>query len=314
MTDIDLNLETTEDGRMLIQLMGERSDVLFDMDHLLYSSAPLLILVVLLAAMALLVVFLLLPGLFCNEIWRGEKLGYSWEPKPHYRRNMALLVAVVATASVLACIAIYSGWDVRLEKRLDRLDAEIEAIRVRHPEWGLRYAVRNRGHDVPHLRGAQRRLGHPAGAVRCPGQGVPLRCGRVRPRGEPQAREVLDYGGRWPQTGLVGIDVLHEPAVRAHDRPVDTQGRGVRLPRGGGRGRHPLQDGCEMVERCHARERDTPHQGQAALQRRSPGRSVPFVHRGLGDPQGPCHKVGRSRGDGSEGCPSNVLFLNNIET
>lgn len=132
MTDLDMTWETTADGTRLIELMGKRSDILFDMDHVLYSSWPLYVLI----AVALVFVAVLL--IFCVL---GER---KWDKQDacYVRlipsgRTIAIIVAVLAVVGVVLCLAVYSAWDLRLEKHLASIDAQIEAIRIRHPDWGL---------------------------------------------------------------------------------------------------------------------------------------------------------------------------------
>lgn len=124
MTDIDLTLETTEDGRRFIALMGERSDVLFNMDHVFYHSVVLMILAVIILG---LIGFFLLD-LIC-------KSGKHW--KEHGKRNAMLGTILLGVVAVGICAAIYWGVDLGLERKLNHIDAELEAIRIRHPEWGL---------------------------------------------------------------------------------------------------------------------------------------------------------------------------------
>lgn len=132
MTDIDMTWETTEDGARLIELMGARSDVLFDMDHLLYSSWPLYVLIaVALVFVAVLVIFCVLD----ERKWDGQNECYVRSAPS--ARTIAIIIAVLAVVGVVLCLAAYSAWDLRLEKRLSSIDAQIEAVRIRHPEWGV---------------------------------------------------------------------------------------------------------------------------------------------------------------------------------
>lgn len=138
MTEVDIDLEQTTDGQMLIDLVGDRAELLWKIDHPWASDF----------AEVLVVLFILLSFILfvrCIVEWdqnypvERDRLtgchGFTKDAYKRRRRRALYSIAVLAVIFAVVIIGTRYGTAVTWERDLDSTEAQIRSILARHPGW-----------------------------------------------------------------------------------------------------------------------------------------------------------------------------------
>lgn len=125
MTEHEIVWEETQDGQELIRLMGERADILWSMDHTWAASAWIVIALVALACILLFGLAILM------EVQLGRGV-----PRAKRAEGVAFIAASAAIIALLV-FGLHAWTEITLPRDLAVVEARIDAILMRHPDWGV---------------------------------------------------------------------------------------------------------------------------------------------------------------------------------
>lgn len=143
-TELDVTWETTQDGKALTELMGDRAEILWDMDHSWVECAWTVVGVVFaMVIVTVLVMFLWASAPKPAGWYDGSRfhIGDSSEMTEQGKRKDGLVEASIVIAGIaitaILVLAVHGNTLDVCEMDLSRVDARIDLILARHPEWSL---------------------------------------------------------------------------------------------------------------------------------------------------------------------------------